>query len=59
MHRALVSSVLLHLLTERERELTMHHVLFSSVLLHLLTEKVKNTQCSGLLCVAASPDRES
>ena len=36
----------------------MHRVLVSSVLLHLLTEKVKNTQCSGLLCVAASPDRE-
>ena len=39
MHRALVSSVLLHLLTERER--------------------VNNAPCSVLLCVAASPDRES
>ena len=57
MHRVLVSSVLLHLLTERE--LTMHRVLVSSVLLHLLTEKLNNAPCSGLLCVATSPDRES
>ena len=57
MHRVLVSSVSLHLLTERE--LTMHCVLVSSVSLHLMTEKVNNAPCSGLLCVAASPDRES
>ena len=37
----------------------MHHVLVSSVSLHLMTERVKNAPCSGLLCVAASPDRES
>ena len=37
----------------------MHRVLVSSVSLHLMTEKVNNAQCSGLLCVAASPDRES
>ena len=37
----------------------MHRVLVSSVLLHLLTEKVNNAPCSGLLCDAASPDRES
>ena len=37
----------------------MHRVLISSVFLHLLTEKVNNAQCSGLLCVATSPDRES
>ena len=35
----------------------MQRVLVSSVMLHLLTEKVTNAQCSGLLCVAASPDR--
>ena len=37
----------------------MHRVLVSSVMLHLLTDKVNNAQCSGLLCVAAPPDRES
>ena len=37
----------------------MHRVLVSSVLLHLLTEKVNNAPCSGLLCVATSPDREN
>ena len=57
MHRVLVSSVLLRLLTERG--LTMHRVLVSSVVLHLLTERVNNAPCSGLLCIAASPDRES
>ena len=56
MHCVLVSSVSLHLLTEK---LTMYLVLVSSVLLHLLTERVNNALCSGLLCVAASPDRES
>ena len=37
----------------------MYLVLVSSVLLHLMTQKVNNAPCSGLLCVAASPDRES
>ena len=37
----------------------MHRALVSSVLLHLLTEKLSNAPCSGLLCVAAFPDRES
>ena len=37
----------------------MRRVLVSSVSLHLLTEKVNNVPCSGLLCVAASPDRDS
>ena len=37
----------------------MYRVLVSSVSLHLLTEKVNNATCSGLLCVAASPDRKS
>ena len=37
----------------------MYRVMVSSVLLHLLTEKVNNAPCSGLRCLAASPDRES
>ena len=37
----------------------MHRVLVSPVSLHLMTERVNNAPCSGLLCVAASHDRES